>query len=223
MCLMVAVLGGCMCPSERVTGTAYATMASFGSQITACMTRLACTQLCADVFALGDGAEIERCEITAIDRQAPATRTLARAADDLALVIGVSLSVTYVEQASCGFGIGFGAGIDDGWSDDGASDDGAIDDGSTDDGGDDWGDDDGSDDDPGDDGGDDCGCDDPGDDGSDDGGGDDGGDDGGGDGGGDVSGGGARSVRRPAAAAAHPAGVAAGTISRGPGAPGRAR
>src|SRR5678815_3075728 len=168
MCLMAAVLGGCMCPGQRVTSTAYAAMASFGPQITACMTRLACTQLCADVFGLGDDAEIERCEITSIDRQAPASRTVARAADDLALVIGVSLSVTYVEQASCGFGIGFGAGIDDGWSDD-----------------------DGSDDDPGDDGGDDCGCDDPGDDGGDDGGGDDGGGD---DGGGDGGGGGARSV-----------------------------
>ena len=216
MCLMAAVLGGCMCPGERVTSTAYATMASFGPQITACMTRLACTQLCADVFGLGDDAEIERCEITSIDRQAPASRTVARAADDLALVIGVSLSVTYVEQASCGFGIGFGAGIDDGWSDDDASDDGSTDDGDDDWGDDDWGDDDGSDDDPG-DGGDDCGCDDPGDDGGDDG----GGDDGGGDGGGDVRGGGARSVRVHAPVTA--AGVAAGTISRGPGAPGPAR
>src|SRR5262245_17179344 len=105
MCLMAAVIGGCMCPSERVTGTAYATMASFGPQITACLTRLACTQLCADVFALGDDAQIERCEITSIDRQSPAAPTVARAADDAALVTGVSLSVTYVEQASCGFAV----------------------------------------------------------------------------------------------------------------------
>jgi hypothetical protein len=165
MCLMtVAVLGGCLCPGERVTGSAYASMASFRSQITACIVEHECERLCADVLGFGDGAEIESCVITAVDR-APATLAVASAADDLSLVIGVSLRITYVMQEACS--------VD--WADDDWTDDGSTDDGSTDDGGecddwcddewdddewddddwddDDWGDDDGGDDDPGDDGG----------------------------------------------------------------------
>src|SRR6185503_13723810 len=202
ICMMtVAVLAGCVCPKERVTGTGYASMASFGPQITACMTREQCTQLCADALGLSESTEIVRCEITAVDRQPPETQTVSRAADDLALVIGVSLSVTYMQEQSCSFGVGFGAGIDDGWSDDDGSTDDGSDDWGDDWGDDDWGDDDGGDDgddgdwgdddggDDGDDGGDDCGCDDDG--------GDDGGD--GGDGGDDDGGWGFSRVRARAA------------------------
>src|SRR5262245_52798141 len=98
ICLMtIALIGGCMCPGERVTITTYASMESFRPQISACIFVGSCDRLCADVLGLGDSAEIERCEITAIDRQLPESPPVARATDDLALVTGVSLSITYVQ------------------------------------------------------------------------------------------------------------------------------
>jgi hypothetical protein len=144
-------LGGCLCPGERFTETAYAEMASYGPEIAACIGRHACDALCADVFQLGDDVEIERCVITSLVRQdftvqpAPiATST------DMRLVRGASVEVTFIELVPCDDGWdswddgSTDDGWDDGWDDDGWDD--GSDDGSDDDGSDDGSTDDGSDD-----------------------------------------------------------------------------
>jgi ferredoxin len=153
MWLVIAALslGGCLCPGERFTETAFAEMASYGPEIAACIGRHACDALCANVFQLGDDVAIERCVITSLVHQDFTTQQAPIAAStDVRLVRGASVEVTYVEQVAC----------DDGWADwstddggdDDSTDDGSTDDGSTDDGSDDDGsDDDGSDDDGSDD------------------------------------------------------------------------
>src|SRR5262245_32303725 len=177
--LATVTLAGCLCKDTRVTRTAYASMASYHNELTACVVNQACVALCSAVFQLDGDVDIESCDLISLDAAAPPAS--GSATPDPQQLRGAMVRVSYIEHAACvddGFDGWFGGddgGYDDG-SDDGyddGSDDGSCDDGSCDDGGYDDGSDDGS-----------------GDDGSgtgDDGGGDDGGGD---DGGGDVTGGG---------------------------------
>ena len=110
-------------------------MASYPTELTACILDQACEPLCRAVFQIGD-AEIQRCELLAVDGGAPGAQPANPPTPaDLPQVRGASVRVTYVAHAAC----------DDGGSwwgsgDDGSADDGSTDDGSTDDGGDATGD-----------------------------------------------------------------------------------
>lgn len=163
-----------MCSENSYSESGYASMASYRPQIAACLVYQSCLPLCVSVFQLGGDVRVETCVVTELDMIAPALPPAEPSASDLDNIRGVNLTVGYVQEVPCDYGLDFSfddGSSDDGWddgsSDDGSSDDGSCDDGSCDDGGDD-GDDDGGDD--GDDGGDDGG-----DGGGDDGGGDDGG------------------------------------------------
>jgi uncharacterized membrane protein YgcG len=174
--LPAALLAGCVCKGETLTQTAYASMATYPKELTACIVARRCLPLCTAVFQI-DG-DIERCELIEFDQPTmpplPTPGPMSSPAD-LETLRGATVQVTYVEHVACDddgswWDIGgWDDGSDDVSGDDGASDGGSVDDGS-DDGSTDDGSDDGSDDDPGDDGGDDGGGD----------GGDGGGDDGGG-------------------------------------------
>ena len=169
------VLSGCsdLCAGNRGSEVAFADMATYGDQITACVRGQGCDRLCSDALQLD--ARIESCEITSVVRQDATTQDAPIAPSiDLQVVRGVNLRVTYVEQATCDQGVD--VTVNDGSGDDGSADDGSPGDGSCDGSCDDGSDDGSSDDCSGDDGSGDDGS---GGDGSGDGGGDDGGDDGG--------------------------------------------
>src|SRR5215468_9639028 len=64
---MAAVtLAGCVCSSKPITETAYASMATNPTELTACVLHGECEPLCRAVFLIGD-AEIQRCELVALD------------------------------------------------------------------------------------------------------------------------------------------------------------
>ena len=211
-------LGACVCQERTLMKTAYASMASYSSELIGCITlpqrggvRQSCPALCSAVFQIAQG-DVTRCELTSFDSATPiATPGPMSTPEELAKLRGATVQGTYVEHAQCDDGGGW---WDFGWID-GSSDDGSYDDGGSDDGGYD-GSDDGSDDDGGYDGsGDDGG------DGGDDGGG--GGDDGGGsDGGGALTGGTTSGHHAPVHGthAAHASPSAAHTVRRA-GASGR--
>lgn len=168
--LATVVMTGCPCNDTRVTRTAYAALASYPDQLTACVANHRCRSLCKAVFQLGSDVDIDRCDITSLDGTVgPAAH--GSITPNLQQLRGATIEVAYFEHTQCddGFDVFIDGSGDDTW-DDGSTDDG-NDDGSTDDGSDDGSTDDGSDD------------------GGDDGGGDDDGG-GGGDGGGDDGGGG---------------------------------
>jgi hypothetical protein len=129
---MAAVtLAGCVCSGDPVTETAYATMASYPTELTACILHQDCVPLCRAVFPIGD-AEIRSCELWALDE--PSTRVnTALTPCDLQQVRGAQVRVSYVRQ-TCSFDVSAWADGDDGSIDDGSTDDGSTDDGSTDDG-----------------------------------------------------------------------------------------
>jgi hypothetical protein len=136
---MAAVtLAGCACARDPVTGTAYAPIASYPTELTACMLRQGCAPLCRAVLHIGD-AEIRRCELVAfdgLDPGAPPRQPLTPG--DLQQLRGATVRVTYVPDACADGGSAWGDGhdssTDDGSADDGSTDDGSTDDGSTDDG-----------------------------------------------------------------------------------------
>ncbi|HEX3477708.1 MAG TPA: hypothetical protein VHT91_21955 [Kofleriaceae bacterium] len=138
MGMAAVTLAGCMCSSDPVTETAYASMALYRSDLTACMVHQQCELLCRAVFAIGD-AEIQRCELIALDGYPPGVvPAKPLTPDELQRIGGGTLRVTYVRQA-CDDGDGAWDGgyddsTDDGSTDDGSTDDGSTDDGSTDDG-----------------------------------------------------------------------------------------
>ena len=136
---MAAVtLAGCVCSSDPVTETAYASMARYPTELSACILHQGCSQLCQTVFLIGD-AEIQRCELVAFDGHLPgASPGKPLTADDLWQIRGGTVRVTYVpnvcEDSSSAEDGGYDGSTDDGSTDDGSTDDGSTDDGSTDDG-----------------------------------------------------------------------------------------
>jgi len=97
---MAAVtLAGCACSSDPVTGTAHATMASYPTELTACILDQGCTPLCRAMFHIGD-AEIRRCELVAFDGRDPgAPPTQPLTPRDLQQIRGGTVRVTYVPNA----------------------------------------------------------------------------------------------------------------------------
>jgi hypothetical protein len=144
-------LAGCVCASDPVTETAYAPMARYPSQLTACIDQHDCESLCRSVFQIWDAA-ISRCELKALDlvpAAAPGTPGAPVTPDELQRLRGATVRVTYVPDACSDDGSVWGGG-DDGSSDGGSTCDdgscgGSSDDGSTcDDGSCDGSSDDGS-------------------------------------------------------------------------------
>ncbi len=142
------MLAGCTCPRDPVTETAYAAMASYPTEIEACIPHQECTStgctprqdcmpLCRAVLQIGD-AEIQRCELVTVDVYdpgAPSGQPMQQG--DLQQVRGATVRVTYIPDV-CDDGSaadsGYDQPTDDGSTDDGSCDDGSCDGGSTDDG-----------------------------------------------------------------------------------------
>ena len=147
--LATVTLAGCLCKDTRVTRTAYASMASYGSELGGCVVNQACVALCSRLFQLDGDVDIESCDLISLDAAAPPAS--GSATPDLQQLRGAMVRVSYIEHAACvddGFDGWFDGG-DDGGYDDGSDDgydDGSCDDGSCDDGGYDDGSDDGGDD-----------------------------------------------------------------------------
>src|ERR1044071_742402 len=153
--LATVTLAGCLCKDTRVTRTAYASMASYHNELTACVVNQACVALCSAVFQLDGDVDIESCDLTSLDAVAPpasgpATPASGPASPDPQQLRGATVRVSYIEHAACvddgfdgwfdggddgGYDDGSDDGSDDGDYDDGGGYDDGSDDGSTDDGG----------------------------------------------------------------------------------------
>ncbi|HEX3758452.1 MAG TPA: hypothetical protein VHW23_07080 [Kofleriaceae bacterium] len=206
MGMAAVTLAGCLCSSDPVTETAYATMASYPVELTSCILQHDCESLCRSVFQIWD-AKLQRCELDGFDGYVPAAAPgKPLTPDDLQQLRGATVRITYTRDTCSDDGSAWGGGDDGstyGSPDDGSTDggstcddgscDGSTDDGSTcDDGSCDGSTDDGSTCDDG-------SCDGSGDDGS----GDDGSGDGGSGDGGDATGGGSSLRHLPPSGARH--------------------